>query len=254
MVNWCPASLTALSDEEVIMKPVNGTLYKVRYELRRRPGAVHPGGDHPARDDSRATSPSRSIPDDPRYAGPGRPQGLAPAQPRRDSDHRRRRGGPEVRLGRPQDHARPRQGRHEIGQRHGLPVLDILNADATLNALAGPELAGMERFAARKKAASSCAPPGALVGEEAYQNNVGYSERADVPIEPRLTWQWWLRYPRVEEAKAAVRDGQIRFHPERWSKVYLHWLDNIQDWCISRQLWWGHRIPSGTARASTATA
>ena len=71
---------------------------------------------------------------------------------------------------------------------------------------------------------------GALVGEEPYHHNVGYSERADVPIEPRLTWQWWLRYPRVEEAKAVVLDGLIRFHPERWSKVYLHWLDNIQDW------------------------
>ena len=81
------------------------------------------------------------------------------------------------------------------------------------------------------------------MAEEAYANNVGYSERADVPIEPRLTWQWWLRYPRVEEAKSAVRDGYIRFYPQRWGKVYLHWLENIQDWCISRQLWWGHRIP-----------
>jgi valyl-tRNA synthetase len=81
------------------------------------------------------------------------------------------------------------------------------------------------------------------VAEKPYHNNVGYSERADVPIEPRLTWQWWLRYPRVEEAKAAVRDGAIEFFPARWSKVYLHWLEHIQDWCISRQLWWGHRIP-----------
>jgi valyl-tRNA synthetase len=132
---------------------------------------------------------------------------------------------------------------HEIGARHQLPVVDILNADATLNELAGPELAGLDRFAARRKAAELLRASGALVGEEAYQNNVGYSERADVPIEPRLTWQWWLRYPRVEEAKSAVSQGLIRFHPERWAKVYLHWLDNIQDWCISRQLWWGHRIP-----------
>ena len=117
------------------------------------------------------------------------------------------------------------------------------NADGTLNELAGPELAGLDRFAGRKKAAELLKESGALVGEEPYANNVGYSERADVPIEPRLTWQWWLRYPTVEEAKAAVRDGQIKFYPERWSKVYLHWLENIQDWCISRQLWWGHRIP-----------
>jgi valyl-tRNA synthetase len=131
----------------------------------------------------------------------------------------------------------------EIGQRHKLPPIDVLNPDGTLNELAGPELAGLDRFAGRKKAAELLKESGALVKEEPYENNVGYSERADVPIEPRLTWQWWLRYPKVEEAKIAVRDGHIKFYPDRWSKVYLHWLENIQDWCISRQLWWGHRIP-----------
>ena len=79
--------------------------------------------------------------------------------------------------------------------------------------------------------------------EEPYENNVGFSERADVPIEPRLSEQWFLKYPRIEEAKAAVRDGHIKFWPDHWSKVYLNWLDKIQDWCISRQVWWGHRIP-----------
>jgi valyl-tRNA synthetase len=124
-----------------------------------------------------------------------------------------------------------------------LPAIDVLEANGILNALAGEELVGLDRFAGRKKAAELLKAAGALLEEEAYSNNVGYSERADVPIEPRLTEQWWLRYPKVEEAKAAVRDGHIKFHPERWSKVYLHWLENIQDWCISRQLWWGHRIP-----------
>ena len=82
-----------------------------------------------------------------------------------------------------------------------------------------------------------------LVEVEDYENNVGYSERADVPIEPRLSEQWFLKYPRVKEAKAAVVNSQIKFWPQRWQKIYVHWLDNIQDWCISRQLWWGHRIP-----------
>jgi valyl-tRNA synthetase len=131
----------------------------------------------------------------------------------------------------------------EIGQRHNLPVIDALNADGTLNAFAGPEIAGMDRFAGRKKAAEILKERGALLEEKPYENNVGYSQRAGVPIEPRLTQQWWLKYPRVEEAKAVVRDGLIQMHPERWTKVYLNWLENIQDWCISRQLWWGHRIP-----------
>jgi valyl-tRNA synthetase len=242
MVNWCPASMTALSDEEVIMKPVNGTLYRVRYELVDAPGEFI----------QVATTRPETIPgdvaiavhpEDARYAGlvgrrVWRPLNRAEITVVADSAVDPKFGTGALKITPAHDRAD-----HEIGLRHGLPVIDILNADATLNDLAGPELAGMERFAARRRAAELLAASGALVGEEPYQNNVGYSERADVPVEPRLTWQWWLRYPRVEEAKAAVGQGLIQFYPERWAKVYLHWLENIQDWCISRQLWWGHRIP-----------
>ncbi len=243
MVNWCPASQTALSDEEVVMKPVNGTIYHVRYEITSRPGEFV----------SVKTTRPETIPgdvaiavhpDDPRFASligqtVRRPIGPAAEIPIiADASVDREFGTGALKITPAHDKVD-----YEIGLRHKLPVIDVLEADGKLNELAGPELAGLDRFVARKKASERLKERGALVGEESYSNNVGYSERADVPIEPRLTWQWWLKYPRVAEAKAAVRDGHIQFYPERWSKVYLHWLENIQDWCISRQLWWGHRIP-----------
>jgi len=243
MVNWCPASQTALSDEEVIMKPANGFLYRVRYERVDAPGLFLE-----VKTTRPETIPGDTAiavhPEDPRYAGwigrkvrrPLGPPAEIPviADPAVDREF----GTGALKITPAHDKAD-----FEIGNRHHLPAIEVITATGMMNELAGPELAGKDRFAARKLAAELLRASGALVAEEPYANNVGYSERADVPVEPRLTWQWWLRYPRVEEAKAAVRDGHIRFHPERWSKVYLHWLENIQDWCISRQLWWGHRIP-----------
>jgi len=131
----------------------------------------------------------------------------------------------------------------DIGKRHDLPLIDVMNPDGTLSEAAGEDFAGMERFKARKVAVQKLEELGLLVDIEDYDNNVGFSERGGVPIEPRLSEQWYLKYPKVEEAKRAVENGVIKFHPKRWEKVYLHWLDNIQDWCISRQLWWGQRIP-----------
>ncbi len=243
MVNWCPVSQTALSDEEVIMKPVNGQIYRVRYELADEPGRFV---------EVKTTRPETIPgdvaiavhPEDPRYAGwVGRKvrRALGPAAEIpiiADASVDREFGTGALKITPAHDKVD-----FEIGARHHLPIVDVLTATGVMNELAGPELAGKDRFVARKEAVELLRASGALVAEEPYANNVGFSERADVPIEPRLTWQWWLRYPRVEEAKAVVRDGLIQFHPERWSKVYLHWLENIQDWCISRQLWWGHRIP-----------
>ena len=118
-----------------------------------------------------------------------------------------------------------------------------MNPDGTLNELAGDGFAGLDRFEARSKVVECLKELGLLTREEPHENNVGFSERADVPVEPRLSEQWFLKYPKTVEARNAVRNGLIRFFPARWEKVYDHWLENIQDWCISRQLWWGHRIP-----------
>ena len=241
MVNWCPVSQTGLSDEEVIMKPSKGSLYRMRYEVAELPStfleisttrpetipgdaavAVHPDderykhliGKHVWRPFPRAQIPIVGDTAVEKDFGTGVLK-VTPAHDRTDFD---------------------------IGKRHNLPVVDVMNPDGTMNADAGP-LAGVERFKARGMAEKLLEELGALVKTEPYENTVGYSERADVPIEPRLSEQWFIRYPKIDEAKRAVTSGIIKFHPERWTKTYLHWLENIQDWCVSRQLWWGHRIP-----------
>ncbi len=242
MVNWCPANLTALSDEEVVMVHCKSKLYKMKYELAGQPGtylqisttrpetimgdsavAVNPRderyahlvGKRAIRPFPRAEIPI--IGDE--YVDMSFGTGVLKVTPAHD----------------PAD--------FEIGLRHNLEVIEVMNPDGTMNALAGEDFEGLDRFEAREKAVKKLDELGLLVAVEDYENNVGYSERGNVPIEPRLSDQWFMRYPKVKEAKAAVESGAIRFWPQRWEKTYTHWLDNIRDWCISRQIWWGHRIP-----------
>jgi len=243
MINWDPAAQTAVSDEEVISKPQKGNLYFVRYEIVEEPGrflevattrpetimadtamAFHPGdkryvdllGKHAWRPLARKKIPiiaDEAI--DPEFG-----TGVLKVTPAHDSLD------------------------FEIGQRHNLPIVDVLHPDGRIDCPAVPELDGLERFEAREKAAELLRASGALAKTEPYENNVGFSDRSDVPIEPRISEQWFLRYPKTKEALAVVRDHLIRFFPPHWEKVYAQWLENIRDWCISRQVWWGHRIPA----------
>src|SRR5881296_2742389 len=243
MINWDPAAQTAVSDEEVISKSQKGNLYYVRYEIAEEPRrfievattrpetimadtavAAHPSdkryvdliGKHAWRPLAREKLPiiaDEAI--DPEFG-----TGVLKVTPAHDTLD------------------------FEIGQRHNLPVVDVLYPDGKINCPVVPELDGLDRFEARKKAAELLEEKGLLSKTEAYENNVGFSQRSDVPIEPRISEQWFLRYPKTKEALAAVRDHLIHFFPAHWERVYAQWLENIQDWCISRQIWWGHRIPA----------
>ncbi len=248
MVNWCPVSQTALSDEEVIMKPQKGFLYFFKVEVAEEPGTFL----------TIATTRPETIPGDsalavnpkdPRYARFIGKHGLRPLPvelPREakmipivgdelvDFEF----GTGVLKVTPAHDKAD-----FDIGQRHKLRFIEVIEADGTMSEAAGRDLAGKDRVAAREKALQLLEEVGARVKEEPYENNVGFSERADVPIEPRLSEQWFLKYPSATPAREAAASGELQFYPDRWAKVYDHWMANIQDWCISRQLWWGHRIP-----------
>ena len=242
LVNWCPVSQTALSDEEVIMKPTKAFLYTFKYPIVEKPGTFL----------NIATTRPETImgdvalavhPEDPRYEALIGLYAQCPFDPNRtipiiaDAVVEREFGTGALKITPAHDPID-----FAVGQRHHLPFIEVLDARGIVNANGAP-FEGMDRFEARKAVIEALREKGLLIEEKPYEHAVGYSERADVPIEPRLSEQWFVRYPKVEEAKLLAEKELIHFWPQRWVKTYLHWLNNIQDWCISRQLWWGHRIP-----------
>jgi valyl-tRNA synthetase len=247
LVNWCPASGSAVSDLEVEMKEVDGHLWHFRYPLTA--GAAADGRTHlevaTTRPETLLGDTAVAVnPKDPRYAELVGQTLTLPLVGREipivADDH------VDAEFGTGCVKVTPAHDPNDfaIGQRHNLPLITVMARDGSMNEAAG-RFQGLDRFEARKAVVAAMDAEGFLVKVEDYRHSVPFSDRGKVPVEPLLSTQWFVRTePLAARCREALESADPRFVPERWAKVYRDWLTDIRDWCISRQLWWGHRIPA----------
>jgi valyl-tRNA synthetase len=244
IVNWCPSCKTALSDLEVESEPEAGNLWHIRYpEVGGGPGIVVAT----TRPETLLGDTAVAVhPDDERHRHLIGKKLVLPVLGREipvvgDTFVEREFGTGAVKITPAHD-----PNDFAAGQRLGLPSINVMDESGILNAEAGP-YAGVERFEARKRIVQQLEAEGLLLKTVAHQVPLGRCQRCRTVVEPRLSTQWFVKIkPLADPAIAAVEDGRIQFVPENWSKTYFEWMRNIRDWCISRQLWWGHRIPAWT--------
>jgi valyl-tRNA synthetase len=242
MVNWDPAAQTALSDEEVIHKEVQSKLYHVRYPIKGSDEYVTIATTRP--ETILADTAVCVNPNDERYTHLIGKTAVIPMVNREVKIIADEYVDPEFGTGCLKITPAHDPNDYELGIKHNLEIVDMLNPDGTVAESAGFYI-GKDRFEARKLIVKDLEEQGFLVKIEDAPNKVGYSERTDAVIEPRLSLQWFLRMDELgKPALENVMNDNIRFHPAKFKNSYRNWMENIRDWCISRQLWWGHRIPA----------